>query len=43
MRDMTHPEGGIYAAEDADSLDPGSGQKKVRCVARGINKIKVGN
>ncbi|PSC70426.1 spermatogenesis-associated 20 isoform B [Micractinium conductrix] len=28
MRDMTHPEGGIYAAEDADSLDPGSGQKK---------------
>ncbi|KAL4448270.1 hypothetical protein ABPG75_005489 [Micractinium tetrahymenae] len=28
LRDMTHPEGGLYAAEDADSLDPGSGQKK---------------
>lgn len=28
LRDMTHPEGGLYAAEDADSLDPSSGQKK---------------
>lgn len=25
---MTHPEGGLYAAEDADSTDPGSGEKK---------------
>ncbi|PRW45152.1 spermatogenesis-associated 20 [Chlorella sorokiniana] len=28
MRDMTHPEGGLFAAEDADSLDPASGKKK---------------
>lgn len=28
LRDMTHPEGGLYAAEDADSLDPASGAKK---------------
>lgn len=28
LRDMTHPDGGLYAAEDADSLDPGSGEKK---------------
>eukprot|EP00884_Botryococcus_braunii_P010010 jgi/Botrbrau1/1900/Bobra.0005s0016.2 len=27
MRDMTHPEGGIYSAEDADSLDK-AGRKK---------------
>eukprot|EP00877_Chromochloris_zofingiensis_P013089 jgi/Chrzof1/8033/UNPLg00078.t1 len=27
-RDMTHPEGGIYSAEDADSLDPVEGRKK---------------
>ena len=29
MRDMTHPEGGVFAAEDADSLDwEGGGAKK---------------
>lgn len=28
LRDMTHPEGGLFSAEDADSLDPGSGEKK---------------
>eukprot|EP00878_Enallax_costatus_P033128 GHUV01036516.1.p1 GENE.GHUV01036516.1~~GHUV01036516.1.p1 ORF type:complete len:459 (+),score=103.89 GHUV01036516.1:406-1782(+) len=26
-RDMTHPEGGIYSAEDADSLDTSTGKK----------------
>ena len=28
LRSLTHPEGGLYAAEDADSLDPVSGEKK---------------
>ncbi|KAI3426373.1 hypothetical protein D9Q98_008745 [Chlorella vulgaris] len=28
LRDMSHPEGGLYAAEDADSLDPAAGTKK---------------
>jgi uncharacterized protein YyaL (SSP411 family) len=28
MRDMTHPEGGIFSAEDADSLDPATNSKK---------------
>lgn len=28
LRDMTRPDGGLYAAEDADSLDPASGEKK---------------
>ena len=28
LRSLTHPEGGLYAAEDADSLDPVSGDKK---------------
>ncbi|MDH3348777.1 MAG: thioredoxin domain-containing protein, partial [Desulfobulbaceae bacterium] len=28
LRDMRHPEGGVYSAEDADSIDPhGSGEK----------------
>lgn len=31
-RDMTHPEGGVYSAEDADSVDPETGKKGVfRC------------
>lgn len=28
LRDMRHPGGGFYAAEDADSLDPASGKKR---------------
>ncbi|EFN56229.1 hypothetical protein CHLNCDRAFT_145019 [Chlorella variabilis] len=28
LRGMTHPGGGLFAAEDADSLDPASGDKK---------------
>lgn len=28
LRDMCHPEGGFYAAEDADSLDPATRRKK---------------
>lgn len=28
MRDMTHPEGGILSAEDADSLEDGETTKK---------------
>lgn len=28
LRDMLSPLGGLYAAEDADSLDPASGEKK---------------
>lgn len=27
-RGMTHPQGGLYSAEDADSLDPRSGEKR---------------
>ncbi|GBF98147.1 hypothetical protein Rsub_10559 [Raphidocelis subcapitata] len=27
LRDMAHPRGGFYSAEDADSLDPASGEK----------------
>ncbi|KAI8467827.1 MAG: hypothetical protein J3K34DRAFT_454440 [Monoraphidium minutum] len=28
LRDMRHPGGGFYSAEDADSLDPASGEKR---------------
>lgn len=28
LRDLRHPQGGFFAAEDADSLDPGDGKKK---------------
>jgi uncharacterized protein len=28
MRDLRHPDGAFFAAEDADSLDPADGQKK---------------
>ena len=33
LRDMLHPAGGLYAAEDADSLDPAAGTKKEVSVA----------